>query len=284
MVNINIVLVCILYNKNIEDSLTINSLLKCKSKNYSLMIVNNGPSFLEDINFYTQHFSCRNIDVFVEEYIDNKPLSKIYNDIVKIDSNYDGFVLLDDDSEITNSYLDSVLDNLNCYDVILPKIISKVTNNEFYPVFKGNIPEYGCFLKNTKEFFSVGSGLAINKKALLKFEIFDYKIFDERFALYGVDFSFFRRMIILKKNGVFFDLLIAGSILHSLSREDKEKSNARHVEGLIDKILTIKFYSRSIIHKIYNINKLMIIEIKEKKAKNIKAIFKVYKNGKHPRC
>lgn len=46
---------------------------------------------------------------------------------------------------------------------------------------------------------SIGSGLVIYKSLVECFRKDNLKLFDERYALYGVDYSFFRRIQRIKK-------------------------------------------------------------------------------------
>ncbi|MCP5961216.1 hypothetical protein NL379_28800, partial [Klebsiella pneumoniae] len=79
-------------------------------------------------------------------------------------------------------------------DIELPKIISMSDNVQYYPLVNGAIEQKDGIISNAKEIFSIGSGLVISKGVKLYFIENKMELFDSHFALYGVDFSFFRKI------------------------------------------------------------------------------------------
>ncbi|MHA0974708.1 hypothetical protein ACR9HQ_14690, partial [Enterobacter ludwigii] len=67
----------VLYNKKIQDSVTLDSILQVTCKeNLSLTIINNGPEKLSGIDdFINNHKDFKNINFY--EFLENRSLSKI---------------------------------------------------------------------------------------------------------------------------------------------------------------------------------------------------------------
>lgn len=76
--------IIIVYNKELNSSLTLKSLLRYTNSNLlNLFIINNGPNeFCLEDSFY-QRIINSFATVNIEKQLDNKPLSKSYNDIIK---------------------------------------------------------------------------------------------------------------------------------------------------------------------------------------------------------
>lgn len=94
----NTLIAIILYNKEIENSLTINSLLNNSYQNYDLVVINNGPNRINYKIFEEAIPQGKIKNFFFEEFLDNKPLSFLYNEVINKYQNADRFILLDDDS------------------------------------------------------------------------------------------------------------------------------------------------------------------------------------------
>ncbi|KJG63630.1 hypothetical protein UA70_10260 [Raoultella planticola] len=77
------VIAVILYNKQINDSETLKQLSIIKCDDCSLIIFNNGPKKIKRENtlYYELMNAYSNIEI--KEYIQNKPLSQIYNEVLK---------------------------------------------------------------------------------------------------------------------------------------------------------------------------------------------------------
>ena len=118
----NITAIIILYNSNIENSGTIQSLLTTNIKDINLKIIiwNNGPKFLtvQECQKIKNIFNLKKIELSIYEDINNIALSKIYN-IFLNSEHYDFFSLLDQDSQLNEDFFQNIINNNN-YDVIVP--------------------------------------------------------------------------------------------------------------------------------------------------------------------
>ncbi|MFH4043937.1 glycosyl transferase, partial [Acinetobacter baumannii] len=72
--------VVILYNKKIVDSLTIDSINDSSLENATLFVVNNGPSIVTLNDECAPFLSRPNNNVKLFNYTENRPLSVIYNE------------------------------------------------------------------------------------------------------------------------------------------------------------------------------------------------------------
>lgn len=272
-----IAMVVILYGKRFEESKTLQSLTRFSHQLDQLLIVNNGPENLDSHDPFFIALSKKHKHVEFENQIQNKPLSWIYNDFINaIDADY--YVLFDDDTEINSSY-ENFLFQMNNIDLELPKIISIIDKKQYYPKLNEQIISENGVIERRGELFSIGSGLIISNKIKKIFKKYDLELFDSRFALYGVDFSFFRRLNKIGKAG----LLISSKTFlnHSLSGAEGVIAKWRAKERLYDEILTIKYYRafsflrvlKAIFKYILKLNIFYILEI-----------FNIYIRGRHPRC
>lgn len=279
----------VLYNKNISESKTLASLVNLIGENVNLVIVNNGPHKLPD--YYNDRLYkilvMKFSSVTITEYLHNAPLSVIYNGFIKSNSGADAFVIFDDDSEVPRNYIHKIKNSphYSDLDVIVPRIFSQKDNSFHYPQLKGDVIDEERMLnaKEVCELISIGSGLIILQKLIGKFESLGFNLFDERFALYGVDYSFFRLLKeIAKHNNVAVE--VNGVLQHDLSSGSNMQEPWRIRERLIDHVLCAKYYSPSKITSFYRISKIIIKEVFHRRYINTPLVLKVYFKGKHPRC
>lgn len=273
-----IAMVVILYGKRFEESKTLQSLIKFSHQLDQLLIVNNGPESLDSHDPFFIALSKKHKHVEFENQIQNKPLSWIYNDFINsIDADY--YALFDDDTEINLDY-EIFLFQMTNIDLELPKIISIVDEKQYYPKLNEQIISEHGLIESGGELFSIGSGLIISNKIKNTFKKYNLEIFDSRFALYGVDVSFFRR---LNKLGRESFLISSQTFLnHSLSRIEEENTNPwRQKERLYDEVLSIKYYSK---YTLFNIIKLSFKKIKRKEYNDFFTVVYIYILGNHPRC
>ncbi|HHO0201192.1 TPA: hypothetical protein ACRR39_002980 [Klebsiella quasipneumoniae] len=231
----------VIYNKQIEDSTTIKSLLL---SDYSgdLYIFNNGPDAINVSSSCLDLLQGKCSVINIAEDVNNRPLSTIYNDFLNT-GDYDFYYLFDDDTMIPPNFF-ATGQHIE-YDLSLPIIVSARTGDTVYPIINNKVFAEDDFPFNeSDEVISIGSGLMINKSLILKFENIGIKPFDERFALYGVDYSLFRRLPFLKRAGYAVRMGVSGMLHHSLSSEENNISAFRKRERLIDLILTKLHYSR----------------------------------------
>ncbi|MCC3719626.1 hypothetical protein LLQ54_13655 [Rouxiella badensis] len=232
-------LLIVLYNKQVKDAKTINSLLK---SNYQgeIYIFNNGPNSIELNNDTRKSLEGKFVKVHFEQDVNNRPLSVMYNDILSL-KGYDEFYLFDDDTEVPVDFFNLAVCDA---DLILPIIRDTADIESFYPLVNGHVKTTYGDLENGANVLSVGSGLKLSSSLLDKFHKHNMKPFDERFSLYGVDFSLFRRINILNSMGETVSITVRGVLNHSLSRIESKPSKWRETERLSDQILTKIHYSR----------------------------------------
>lgn len=279
----------IIFGKQPSDSLTLNKLYSVKQVDFKLLIVNNGPAMVTIEDSLLQDFLNKGVELSIENCLENKPLSIIYNEVINNNKLFERFVFFDDDSDLDDGFfsdLDMTVQSNT--DLQLPVILDKGVI--YYPVINGRpIQEQYMYSKNNKleysnDLFSIGSGLVIYNSLVEKFNSINLKLFDERYALYGVDYSLFRRLSILKGSDIHVNIMICSKINHSLSRIDAEFSPWRHRERLYDVVLTKKYYSKNIFSTFFSLMKLSIIELLKGRFKNVLLIIYTFFLGHHPRC
>lgn len=277
-------------NKSIE-SITINALISQldNHKDISLYIYNNGPEKfgLIDNGFSDKiksKFKCLNI----YENVNNNSLSHIYNDFLSnVDDDY--YMLLDDDTKLPVDYLNSLklkINNSPDSDLFFPIILSEHNNFSYYPIINsipyGNLQEKINNLDSTYDVTTVGSGLVLNKNILLKISKSRLDPFDERFALYGVDFSLFRNIKLCKESE--FKYSILREIYHDMSGVERKISRFRFIERELDNIISARNYSKNIFKAaikffVFLFKYSILIDFKM-----LKNVFFVFQHGMHPRC
>lgn len=265
----------VIYNKQLVQSLSIKGLNSCLLNIENLMIVNNGP---KSISFQNYRFSSNINNVDFVEFLNNRPLSLIYNDFVH-KYNTDYFLILDDDTSIDDSFVNFLKEEKNI-DLEIPKIFSDFDGKIYYPILNKKVIDY-----NVNDIqgnvFSIGSGLVISKRLIEKFDELKEEVFDTRFALYGVDTSFFYKINKLQKKE-FLKISSKTNLKHGLSiANKKEWSKKREFEVLIDEVLTLKYYKK--IPSKYLILKILKLIVKFD-IKTILLLYDVYNRGAHPRC
>lgn len=239
-----VAILVVIYDKQLDGSNTLKSLLNVRSGNLFLTIVNNGPNILSPDSEI--HFKLNEKFKVVEviEHTNNKPLRILYNDFIASMDDADYYILMDDDSILTDEYI-SMISSLgkNDFDVLVPRIKSIKDDCIYYPVEHGSVIVEDRILDSMKV-FSIGSGMIISKCCVEKILTFFSNVFDERYAFYGVDMSIFRRIRIISRKIKGNDFLIVSKsmVLHSLSRVDSPLTFFRASERLIDAALTFRNY------------------------------------------
>lgn len=273
----------ILYNKKIEESITLEGLRQLDT-HFTLVIINNGPKEVELGDDYA--LKNKNSTIQLLNILDNRPLSFLYNSIFNECPDADCYIFLDDDTILSDDFLD--FDYVEA-DLIVPYVVDAETNNLRYPVINGDIPSKieNRFVKPSEEIISIGSGMIISRSLVKKILSVYRDVFDENYALYGVDYSLFRRFERLKKtgDGNIVKCKVNGCITHHLSGNGKTAIEPwRYRERLIDIVLTYKYYSNSVIAKYLRLIRLVLSEARRYQFRNIYLIVSVYINGHHPRC
>ncbi|MFI8418273.1 glycosyltransferase family 2 protein [Serratia sp. NPDC078593] len=272
-------IVIVVYNKKVSESTTINTLSKYVLKNSVLVIYNNGPKEVALDKTIESELQEKFMGVKVVNNLSNSPLSILYNEFIAGYADADKYVILDDDSTITDSFIKALDDD--DYDIELPKIISRTDQVTYYPISSGEVVSFDGFLK-TQGTFSIGSGLIIKRSMVDIFNKHKITLFDENFALYGVDVSLFRRMYKLDKQGESFKIRTKSNILHSLSRVEGEESAFRKKERLIDVAISTRRYPTLRMH--VHLFKKLLMSLFGGDFAGFYAILNAYCYGMHPRC
>lgn len=247
----NITALIILHNSNINLSKTIQSLLNTDKNgiNLSVILWNNGPNLLaiKECEKYKTIFNSNKIQVSIYENIKNIALSKIYNFFIK-KQDYDFFTILDQDSILNNNFFQQIKYNNN-FDIIVPAIYSagwrSKENTLCFPIFSGTNK---LLDKNTfamGEIESISSGLTLSNKLVKYLSNHKIKIFNERYALYAIDTSFFLDLKTFSDTQ--FRGICVGKINHSLdfNLQDRKKiSPVRKLEMEYSKVLNKLYYDK----------------------------------------
>ncbi|EHD22411.1 MULTISPECIES: glycosyltransferase family 2 protein [Brenneria] len=277
----NIILV-IMYNKDLQESTTLDTISNYSFNNTKLVIHNNGP---REINYEGEFLAklehCFDNQVELINCLDNLPLSIIYNEIFSKYNNAEKFIILDDDTEISESFIDAI--KISCVDLELPKIISTGDKKIYYPVCKSGIITTDTDL-DPESALSIGSGLIINRTLVEKFKKHNLKPFDENYALYGVDFSLFRRIYKIVSKGENVKVRSSSFLMHSLSRleQSENKNDFRTRERALDIAISARRYPT--LHLYYKFFSGVFSEFIKMNWGNMFSMLKAYFLGVHPKC
>ncbi|PML99984.1 hypothetical protein [Vibrio breoganii] len=165
----------------------------------------------------------------------NLNLSQVYNNILNNNLNYVRYMIFDDDSNINEEYLESVIKSNS--EICVPEV--EVNENKVYPIcIKSN-----RVVDSTVDggFKSINSGICLSYKLIEKIKAEYGNVYDEKFSFYGTDFSLFYR---LDKLGV--KVVQQGKISHSLSRLESiyEPNCFRWRQKLYENILMWRNYPK----------------------------------------
>lgn len=241
----------ILFNSKIDDSKTIMSLLETDISGIDLNVIiwNNGPNplCLEECQKYNMIFKNHNISLSIYEDRHNIALSKIYNVFVTKEK-FDFISILDQDSTLNQDFFQNVYNHFD-YDVIVPHIYSSGWRSKEYslcfPVYAGSERLLDKPTFSMGEIISISSGLTISSRLVNYLKSIKSEIFNERYALYAIDTSFFLDLKELENNG--FKGLCIGKIDHSLDfnlYDSKKISPTRKLEMLYSNVLNKIFYDK----------------------------------------
>lgn len=278
MKRMKISVLVVLYNKIISDSATLRTMLLCNDLcNVDLTVVNNGPKSIPQV----QEFLSSNESLFLGiryiEHLENKPLSKVYNDFIDCNSRADYYVIIDDDSKLESTFFRKIV--LNTFDICVPRILSVDDGQYYYPTVKG-VPITSEGYIDIDDLISISSGLTIKRDVVTLLKNKYGSVFDENFALYGVDTSFFLR---LKELDCRLNVICSSTIMHSLSRANNSKPSLfRERERLYDAAIIARRYPNRI--RIYYFVKRLLKNIILFNRENLFSLITCFIKGKHPRC
>jgi hypothetical protein len=266
------------YNCEIEESITIKSLLNSKI-NFSgvtLCIWNNGPNAISTETPAIVKLKEIGFKITIKQTITNAPLSWIYNYFLE-DLSSDSYLIFDHDSELTPEYLNFILEK-NSVFVGMPVISAKGIPQS--PCSNG-VFSAGPYTKN-ECVTAIGSGIIISKEAAKAIRGKYGNVFDENFALYGVDTSFFIR---LHKLLLTEKLQSIPGFKHSLSRLETESNEVKYfrkVERSYDFGLMLRYYPSIRILK--TAAKQVLLWPFGRNRIILSKALKVFIAGRHERC
>lgn len=238
-------LVVVLYDKTYKDSLTLNCLMNKEYTETDLLIINVGPKSLEfDKEFiHTLGFFVNNITI--NEFLDDRPLSSVCNSVINEHRDYERFVFFDDESILKKNHLKKLdLHYTDDVDLQIPNIRSRADGKVHYPIINEAVRRINDGVKITpgNMLLTIGSGLVIYRSLVDKFTAVGMEVFDGRFTLGGVDYSFFIRLEFLKMEKLDVTIQIVSTVEHSLYRTDFPSRKWRVMERLRESILSMKTY------------------------------------------
>lgn len=272
-------MIVVVYNKKIADSITLNTLINYDFHSTNLVIHNNGPESISLDDEMAIAIGEKFKSVELINCLSNLPLSVLYNEFIRNNLGVEQFIILDDDSTITDEFVRAI--NANESDLELPRIVSRTDDLTYYPIEDKKIVTTDREL-DPKTSFSIGSGLVIHRSLVEKFQKNNIDPFDENYALYGVDVSIFRRMYKLIEKGESFKIKTSSYLKHSLSRAEGKESPFRIKERLIDVAVTTRRYPTLRMH--IHLLKKILIQLASFKFGNVSSMLSAYYTGMHPRC
>ncbi|MGU5629996.1 glycosyltransferase family 2 protein [Aeromonas caviae] len=266
----------LIYNKILQGSCTLKALLHDDSKYHSKKIIiwNNGPSLISlDLDIASHHLE----GIELIQTLDNKPLSYIYNQVIELYP-AERYIFLDDDSQLTEKYLMAIASS-NA-GVAVPAILAHGEYRSPTVSGKFNPGPYQV----TDKVIAIGSGVGVRHDIAQKIKNHYGDVFDSRFALYGVDTTFFLR---LHQLGLSDQVEMIDGFEHSLSRlesESQSMSQFRQVERAYDFALTMRHYTpwpKALFELLKQVVKFALGKLT---WLQLKSYLKAYKDGCHPKC
>ena len=218
----DIVAVVVLYDKELKESDTFNSIAFEDYK--SIIVWNNGPREITNKDFYnTQIINC----------CENKSLGYIYN--YCMDSyNFDYLLVLDDDTKLPKGYVSTAIPKMESKtDVIIPQCSngkSIISPTRMFP-----------WWLMSSYIDAVMSGIFVSKNIEIKF--------NEKLPLYGVDKEFLYRAQKNRKKISYIDCTLNHN--NSFETEEDKLSLLRRRKLLIYSQLNMIKVSGNFIEKFY---------------------------------
>jgi hypothetical protein len=244
MYPINLCFCVVLYNRNISDSETIQSLLyysKILSHLDIVLYIHNNEHILFNIELPV------NIKLEKRECVNNASLSSIYNNAIReVHAQYT--CLLDQDSNLMEDYFIAIKKFIEQKeDLLLPIVYG---NGKIHcPRIYRNDLAHGEIITtknktNSSNFVrSIGSGIVLSLSIANLLNNKFSSVFDERFYIYKSDTIFFYRL----KNLPDFTITIDGHMhqrMAASNRESKKAKTFRKIDTAAGWALQEKFYLR----------------------------------------
>ena len=200
----------VMYNKNCVNSKSFNFMKKYKDKIKTIIFDNS------TIDLGNKKYCDKNN---IEYYSVNKNigLSKAYNYVIsKIDLSPNNYlIILDDDTQLNDEYIEEVLENIktNEYDIYLPIIKSNQR------IISPSNVQFNCRVKAISDIKQINMKkiTAINSGMIIKTSIYNEILYNEQIFLDYVDHDFMKNV---RKNK--YKIKILNSVLEqNFSRDEK---------------------------------------------------------------
>lgn len=246
----------VLYKTKYPESQTLRSFADLnfgENKNNFFVVWDNSPEKMATFQELNDFLQTENV-----EYIhtpENTVLSKVYNAYLEKYSDFDFFIIFDQDSKIIrkdfDSYLEkTILENPDV-NIFLPQIYSngKLYSPGRFWIFKGfHYKKLPVGVYKDKLYTAIMSGTCVRISFLKANKIF----FNEELSLYGIDTCFFSD--VRKIDSRFY--VLEEKLGHDLSenhllKEDKKKHTRLYLEGSF--IMNKKRLLKTLIVHIYKI-------------------------------
>ena len=267
----------IVYGKSIAGSSTMTSLVdKVRDVSSAQIVVwNNGPAAWSHDELARQLDYPANSQIDVFETTSNWPLSWIYNRLIQT-YRAQKWVILDDDTQVTDEFVRFVVhsDAYLSVPVLRGKagIESPQLDGRFSP------PPYAADAK----VLAAGTGLCISAAAADHVSARFGSVFDEHFALYGVDTSLLHR---LRSIGKCNEIALAPELEHSFSRLEKEgegPSEVRSRERGYELGLRLRHYFS--FYALRRAFSALLFRGTGRSKEKVRPIIYALLTGRHPRC
>jgi len=217
----------VLYGLRPRDSATLRSLLAqplaSLPADSGLLVWNNGPQALDEAERQDLLAAPDWTQVLIAEDLGNPPLSQVYNQALQ--QGAERLVVLDQDTVVDGRYLQALSREA---ELLVPLVLGAGAIR--YPhQHKAVVTEEGPL--DPQATVTISSGLCLTQGLAQRIAARHGDVFDERFALYGVDVSFFLRVQELAREEP-VQLLCAGVLDHSLSELEAETPAQRRFRDI----------------------------------------------------
>jgi len=206
------ILIC-LYNKKIDESCTITSLIKNKIPEdfISIVLWDNSSTKLDDISIVLLKKKFKKFQYYHTPQ--NLSLSKIYNNVISYLKKDSYLMICDHDTLIPKLYFEILKSQILIYpneDLFLPKIYESskiISPKKNYYIKTVNIKNLNCGVISAKNTIAINSGMVISNRFFMKG--FRY---NEKLNFYGTDTYFMNEFIKYKDTLVILDVKLKHSL------------------------------------------------------------------------
>lgn len=221
----NITILICLYNKEIKDSNTIQSLLKSSKliENTKIFIWDNSPIKLDvkSLDFLDLNFK----NLIYKHTQENVVLSKVYNSVIEEQNDVNSYLaLFDDDSEIPKSFLNKLKEQIELNPTInlfLPQIYSNsilVSPAKDFVIKTRRIKNLQAGILRSNYVTAINSGMVISNRVFKNG--FRY---NEKLNFYGTDNFFMNQFAKTYKEIFVLDVKIEHDLSFNSSNDIKNK-------------------------------------------------------------